>query len=71
MSHKTTYFLAVGSFGLFTLLLAVTLGVSILGELGEKTLTLLGSILVVYAHFKNHQVCKELDCSCHDENLVN
>tara|TARA_Y100001934_G_scaffold137213_1_gene165560 strand:+ start:2727 stop:3104 length:378 start_codon:yes stop_codon:yes gene_type:complete len=71
MSHKTTYFLAVGSFGLFTLLLAVALGESNLGELGEKTLTLLGSILVVYAHFKNHQVCKELDCSCHDENLVN
>ena len=70
-NHKTVYFLTIGIFGLFVLILAVALGESFLGELGEKTLTLVGSILVVYAHFKNHQVCKELDCSCHDENLVN
>ena len=70
-NHKTIYFLTIGIFGLFVLILAVALGESFLGELGEKTLTLVGSILVVYVHFKNHQVCKELDCSCHDENLVN
>ena len=71
MNHKTAYFLGVGIFGLFVLLLAVALGESIMGELGEKTFTLIGSFLVVYAHFKNHQACKELDCSCHDESLVN
>ena len=70
-NHKTVYFLTIGIFGLFVLILAVALGELFWGELGEKTLTLVGSILVVYAHFKNHQVCKELDCSCHDENLVN
>ena len=70
-NHKTAYFLTVGVFGLFVLLLAIALGESILGELGEKTLTLIGSLLVVYSHFKNHQACKELDCSCHDETLVN
>ena len=71
MNHKTAYLLTVGIFGLFVLLLAVALGESIMGELGEKTFTLMGSLLVVYAHFKNHQACKELDCSCHDETLVN
>ena len=71
MNHKTAYLLTVGVFGLFVLLLAVALGESIMGELGEKTFTLMGSLLVVYAHFKNHQACKELDCSCHDESLVN
>ena len=70
-NHKTAYLLTVGVFGLFVLLLAVALGESIMGELGEKTFTLIGSFLVVYAHFKNHQACKELDCSCHDESLVN
>ena len=70
-NHKTAYFLTVGVFGLFLLLLAIALGESFLGELGEKTLTLIGSLLVVYSHFKNHQACKELDCSCHDETLVN
>ena len=70
-NHKTAYFLTVGVFGLFVLLLAVALGESFMGELGEKTFTLIGSFLVVYSHFKNHQACKELDCSCHDESLVN
>ena len=28
--------------------------------------TLMGSALVVYAHLKNFQLCKELDCDCHD-----
>ena len=68
-SHKTAYFLGVGIIGLFVLILAVALGESILGEFGEKTLTLMGSVLVVYAHFKNHQACKELNCSCHDETF--
>ena len=70
-NHKTAYFLTVGVFGLFVLLLAIALGETFLGELGEMTLTLIGSLLVVYSHFKNHQACKELDCSCHDETLVN
>ena len=71
INHKTAYLLTVGIFGIFVLLLAVALGESIMGGLGEKTFTLMGSLLVVYAHFKNHQACKELDCSCHDETLVN
>jgi hypothetical protein len=58
--------LTVGIVGLVILVLSIILGESILGEPGEKTLTLIGSILVVYAHYKNHQTCKELDCSCHD-----
>ena len=33
---------------------------------GEKSLTLLGSLFVIYAHYKNHQICKELNCDCHN-----
>ena len=65
-NHKTINCLVVGVVGLVILVLSIILGESILGEPGEKTLTLMGSILVVYAHYKNHQTCKELDCSCHD-----
>ncbi len=36
------------------------------GEIGEKSLTVLGSLFVIYAHYKNHQICKELDCDCHE-----
>ena len=61
---KLSYFL-FGIFGLSTLVFAV-LTTSIFGEIGEKSLTVLGSLFVIYAHYKNHQICKELDCDCHD-----
>ena len=64
--HKTFSFISYGILGLVALILAVVLGESILGEFGEKGLTLLGSILVAYSHFKNYKMCIELDCSCHD-----
>ena len=53
-------------FGLGLLVLAVILGEEVIGEIGEQGVTLLGSMFVVYAHYKNHQTCKEMDCSCHD-----
>ena len=66
-NHKTISFLPIGILGLLILILAVLLGERVLGEYGEKGLTLLGSIFVTYSHFKNHQVCINLDCSCHEE----
>ena len=61
---KLSYFL-YGIFGLSVLVFAV-LTASILGEIGEKSLTVLGSLFVIYAHYKNHKICKELDCDCHE-----
>ena len=62
--NKLSYFL-FGIFGLTVLVFAV-LTTSIFGEIGEKSFTVLGSLFVIYAHYKNHQICKELDCDCHD-----
>ena len=66
-NHKTTSFMPMAIFGLVLLILAVVLGASVLGEAGEKMLTLLGSISLAYAHYKNYKTCKELDCACHDD----
>ena len=65
-NHKNLSFLPFGIIGLFTLVSAVLLGEAVLGEMGERALTLLGSLLVVYSHFRNHQECKAIECdSCH------
>jgi len=66
-NHKTTSFMPIAFLGLVLLILAVVLGESVLGEAGEKILTLLGSISLAYAHYRNYETCKELDCSCHDD----
>ena len=66
-NHNIASYLYIGITGLLTLATAVLLGESTLGESGEKIMTLVGSILVCYSHFKNHQTCKTLECSsCHD-----
>jgi len=66
-NHNIISFAYIGISGLLALSMAVLLGESLLGEPGEKIMTLVGSVSVCYAHFKNHQACKNLDClSCHD-----
>ena len=65
-NHKSFSFVPYAFLGLGLLILAVILGEEVIGEIGEQGVTLLGSMFVVYAHYKNHQTCKEIDCSCHD-----
>ena len=48
------------------ILIASALSESLLVETAVIIFTLMGSTLVVYAHTKNFQLCKELDCDCHD-----
>ena len=67
INHKTISFFPPAIFGLTLLITAVALGEAALGEFGEKGLTLLGSIFVAYAHYKNHQACKKIDCDCHNK----
>ena len=66
-AHDRITFLFIGIIGLSMLFTAILMGESILSEYGEKGITLFGSIIVAYSHFKNLQICKELDCDCHSE----
>ena len=52
-NHSVLSFLCIGILGLMTLGTAVLLGESLLGESGEKLVTLVGSLLVCLAHFRN------------------
>lgn len=54
-----------GALGLMTLVSALIFGESHLGEMGEKTLTTLGAIIIAFAHIKNYQLCNKANkCSC-------
>ena len=65
-NHRILSYFYIGTSGLWILIFAVFFGDGIFGELAEKSLTLLGSIIVASAHYKNYKACKELDCSCHE-----
>ena len=64
-AHDRITFLFIGIIGLSMLFTAILMGENILSEYGEKGITLFGSIIVAYSHFRNLQICKELDCDCH------
>ena len=65
-NHKILSYLYMGTSGLWILIFAVFFGEGALGEFAEKSLTLLGSLIVASSHYKNYKACKELDCSCHE-----
>ena len=68
--HKSRKVFITGISGLLVLVAAVVLGHDILGQIGEKIFTVLGSIIVITAHVQNHLICRATDCECHDEVKV-
>ena len=65
-NHKSYRFLYLGLTGIISLILAVTLGAQMWGEVGEKVLTTVGALLVAISHFKNYRLCREVECNdCH------
>lgn len=64
--HRRESFIILGSIGIGFLMLAVTIIENLLGGVGEKSFTLLGAVLVAYAHclnFKHCKDCKEIQCT--------
>lgn len=69
--HKRYQLLALGGAGLAFLLLAVLLGETVIGEFWEKTLTLVGSILIIIGHYRNFRLCQvQESCCCHDKKAI-
>ena len=65
-NHKTYSYFLLGLFGLLCLVFAISLGVQMWGELGEKLFTTIGALLVAFSHFKNYRLCRQADCdTCH------
>ena len=63
-NHRTVAIFMIGLLGLVVLSTAWFLGEPRIGEYGEKALTVLGSILVVYAHYRNYCICRQINCDC-------
>ncbi len=63
--HRKHGLLAIGLTGLALLIGAVLLGESFLGETWEKILTVIGSGIIAYGHFRNYRLCQHRDnCEC-------
>tara|TARA_B100001142_G_C14213757_1_gene608718 strand:+ start:421 stop:675 length:255 start_codon:yes stop_codon:yes gene_type:complete len=65
--HGNYMLLLMGLIGLLVLASAVVLGEDLLGESGEKLVTVFGSAIVAVAHFRNYRFCRDTDCQCHTD----
>lgn len=63
--HRRFQFMILGILGLILLMIAAALGESLLGELYEKVLTMVGVSILAVSHFMNYRLCQKLDeCEC-------
>ena len=60
--HKSVQVAVTGAFGLVCLIAGVVF-CEVVGELGEKLLTLLGATLLALAHFQNYRLCQKQACT--------
>lgn len=57
--HKDYRIFTIGVTGLLLLILAVTLDHELIGEIGEKSMTVIGALLIALAHFFNFRFCQK------------
>lgn len=64
--HKRYNILATGLLGLAIICFAGFFGHDLVGETGEKALTVLGSVIIIWGHVQNHRACKHNQHVCAD-----
>ncbi len=60
--HKDMSVLVIGLVGLTFLIIAASIGHDVLGEIGERTITLFGAITIAVGHFRNFKLCRQFEC---------
>ena len=64
-NHNNNLIFIVGILGLTVLFSALFSEGNFYGFPLETLLTIIGSMIVITAHYKNYQICQQLDCDCH------
>ena len=62
--HQQKSILVWGGAGLFILLSPLAFGHEIIGEYGEKVLTVIGAGVIAIGHIKNYRTCRIHQCEC-------
>ncbi len=60
--HKSLSVILLGLLGLSLLIIAATLGHDVLGENGERAVTLVGAIAIAAGHLRDFSLCRRAAC---------
>jgi hypothetical protein len=58
LHHRSYKVFVVVSIGLTLIILSTTLGHDLLGETGEVVLSILGSMIIAFGHFRNYHLSR-------------
>ena len=65
-NHKNSFIFFIGLSGLVILVSALFIELPIKTISGEILLTIIGSLLITFSHYKNYKLCDHLECDCHE-----
>ena len=65
-NHKNSFIFSIGLLGLIILVSAIFIELPTKTISGEILLTIIGSILITFSHYKNYKLCNHLECDCHE-----
>ncbi len=60
--HRDKYVFILGTVGVGCLIGIAIYGHDLIGETGEKIGTVFASLIIVFVHFRNHQLCRKCHC---------
>lgn len=60
--HRTWSLLAWGAIGLTILTFTGLFGHDLFGETGERVATVIGSMCLIFCHYKNYRLCRSHHC---------
>ena len=67
-NHLNNSIIFTGISGLTILVAALLIGEKI-NENTELILTTIGSMLLIFCHYKNYKICKKINCDCHKPHI--
>ncbi|NIP29671.1 MAG: MerC family mercury resistance protein [Candidatus Dadabacteria bacterium] len=63
--HRDIYTAILGITGFLILLVSAIWGHDIFGLVGERLVTIVGGVIMSFAHFRNYKLCQEDTCHHH------
>jgi len=63
-NHSNNSIIYIGIGGL-TILISALLVEDTIGSNAQTVLTMIGSLMVIFCHYRNYKICKKVNCECH------
>ena len=63
-NHSNNLIIYIGIGGL-TILISALLVEDNIGSNAQTVLTMIGSLMVIFCHYRNYKICKKVNCECH------